>query len=364
MTNRPSCDNPESATFRFRPCVAVVIPCYRVSRKIAGVLREIGPEVDLIYCVDDACPENSGAVAQAAATTDPRFHLLRHAVNQGVGGAMVTGYRQANKAGAAVIVKLDGDGQMDPAQIPALIAPIVRGEADYVKANRIFSLESLKGMPPVRLVGNAGLSFLSKLSAGYWNLFDPTNGYTAIHAAAAAAIPMEKLSRRYFFESDILFRLATVRAVVVEVPMPARYADEHSSLSPFRALVEFPFYHARNLFKRLFYNYLLRDFNIASLNLALGVPLLLFGTLFGAVAWIRGAYYGPAATSGTVMLAALPVILGFQSVLSFFHFDMANVPKRPIPLGLRHSLTACVAPSTPERLPAPAVQDKRSSKAA
>jgi glycosyltransferase involved in cell wall biosynthesis len=346
--------------------VAVVIPCYRVSRKIAGVLREIGPEVDLIYCVDDACPENSGAVAQAAAAADPRFHLLRHAVNQGVGGAMVSGYRQAIEDGADVIVKLDGDGQMDPAKIPALIAPIVHGAADYVKANRFFSLESLKGMPPIRLVGNAGLSFLSKLSGGYWNLFDPTNGYTAIHAAAAAAIPLEKLSRRYFFESDILFRLATVRAVVVEVPMPARYADEHSSLSPFRALVEFPFYHARNLFKRLFYNYLLRDFNIASLNLALGMPLLVFGAVFGALAWIHGAYYGPAATSGTVMLAALPVILGFQSVLSFFHFDMANVPKQPIHPGLRQTLppAAQAAFPTAGHLATVIPEERRSSKAA
>ena len=229
------------------PRLAAVIPCYRVGSRVADVLRAIGPEVWRIYCVDDGCPEGSGSAVKQAAASDPRICLITHEHNQGVGAAVITGYQQALTDGAEIIIKLDGDGQMDPARIPELVDPLVRGEADYVKGNRFFHLEGLKSMPWARLVGNAGLSFLSKLSTGYWNLFDPTNGYTAIHASLLSVLPLEKVSRRYFFESDLLFRLATLRAVVADVPMEARYADEGSCLRPLRALIEFPLLHLRNL---------------------------------------------------------------------------------------------------------------------
>ncbi len=190
--------------------VAVVTPCFRVSRQIRGVLAAIGPEVWRIYCVDDACPEHSGAAVAEQAAHDSRIRLLRHDTNQGVGAAVVTGYRQAIADGAHVIVKLDGDGQMDPARIPDLIAPIAAGNADYVKGNRFYHLESLRAMPVSRLIGNAGLSFLSKLSTGYWNLFDPTNGFTAIHAevappaAARQTAPATTSSNPIFYFDSIL----------------------------------------------------------------------------------------------------------------------------------------------------------------
>jgi dolichol-phosphate mannosyltransferase len=310
--------------------LAAVIPCFRVSKQIAGVLRAIGPEVWRIYCIDDGCPEQSRLVVEQLAAEDPRIRSLVNERNHGVGGAVVTGYRQALDDGAEMIVKLDGDGQMDPARIPELIAPLCNGEADYVKGNRFYHLESLRAMPVARLIGNAGLSFLSKLSTGYWNLFDPTNGYTAIHAAVARRLPLGKLHPRYFFESDILFRLNTLRAVVTEVPMEARYGDESSSLSLMKAFVQFPIYHARNYLKRIFYNYFLRSFSAASINLVIGFALLVFGVIFGAVEWIVGAERHVPASAGTVMLAALPIIIGSQLLLNFLSFDMANVPREPI----------------------------------
>jgi len=317
------------------PRLAVVIPCYRVRAQIGRVLREIGPEVSLIYCVDDGCPEHSGQAVQEAAQHDPRIRLIQHARNRGVGGAVLSGYAKALEDGAEIIVKLDGDGQMDPGLIPELIGPLVRGEADYVKGNRFFDLEGLKSMPWLRLAGNAGLSFLSKLSTGYWNLFDPTNGFTAIHASLVRTLPTGKISQRYFFESDMLFRLNTLRAVVTDVPQEARYADEPSSLSPMKALVQFPFFHARNLLKRLAYNYFLRNFSMASIHLALGLVLIGSGTAIGVAEWIRAARLATFASPGTVMLAALPVILGTQLLLSFVSFDMANVPREPIHRRLR-----------------------------
>ena len=219
--------------------VAVVIPCYRVSLQILDVVAAIGPEVDAIFVVDDACPEQSGHRVEDECA-EPRVRVLRHAENRGVGGAMVTGYRAALAGGHDIVVKIDGDGQMNPALIPAFARPLAAGAADYAKGNRFFWLEGLVGMPRLRLLGNATLSFVAKAATGYWDVMDPTNGYTAIHRAALEALPLDKLDRGYFFESDMLFRLYTVRAVVRDIPMRARYANETSSLSLRRAATGFP----------------------------------------------------------------------------------------------------------------------------
>ncbi len=306
--------------------IAVVIPCYRVKKHILEVLAGIGPQCQAIYVVDDACPEATGDYVEDECN-DPRVTVLRCATNRGVGGATLEGYRAALQDGAEILVKLDGDGQMDPALIPRLVSPIALGEADYVKGNRFFELEGLEAMPKIRLIGNSLLSFVSKVSTGYWNIFDPNNGFTALHAAVARKLPFEKLSQRYFFESDLLFRLGTLRAVVSDVPMPAQYADERSNLSVRRAIGEFAFKHSVNTLKRLFYSYYLRNFNIASIEIVVGLAALFWGISFGARQWISGIEVGVAATSGTVMLAALPVILGVQLILAFLSYDIQNVPR-------------------------------------
>lgn len=218
--------------------VAVVIPCYKVTRHIQDVITGIGAEVEHIYVVDDACPESSGMFVEQN-VSDPRVKVLFCSENQGVGGAVMAGYRAAIAGGAEVIVKVDGDGQMDPSLIPEFILPIIIGDADYTKGNRFFDLEEIRNMPRVRLFGNAVLSLMAKLSTGYWDLFDPTNGYTAIHADVARHLPFAKISKRYFFETDILFRLNTLRAVVVDVPMSAKYADEVSNLKISKIIGEF-----------------------------------------------------------------------------------------------------------------------------
>jgi glycosyltransferase involved in cell wall biosynthesis len=309
--------------------IAVVIPSYKVTRHILDVIAGIGPEVARIYVVDDRCPDGSGAHVRAHCR-DPRVTVLEHAHNQGVGGAVLTGYRAAIADGAAVVVKLDGDGQMDGALIPDFVAPILAGEADYAKGNRFFDLEKLGAMPPMRLFGNALLSFLTKLSSGYWDLFDPTNGYTAIHVDAARHLPFDKISRRYFFETDMLFRLNTLGAVVVDVPMDAVYADEVSNLRISRIVTEFAAKHARNFVKRLFYNYYLRNMSLASIELPLGVLLLAFGLVFGGTHWYEASRLGQATPAGTVMVAALPVIMGVQLILAFLAYDIASVPRRPL----------------------------------
>jgi glycosyltransferase involved in cell wall biosynthesis len=309
--------------------VAVVIPSYKVTRHILGVIAGIGPEVARIYVVDDKCPDASGAFVRANCQ-DPRVTVIEHEQNQGVGGAVMSGYRAAIADGAAVIVKIDGDGQMDASLIPDFVAPILAGEADYTKGNRFFDLERIGSMPPMRLFGNAVLSFLTKLSSGYWDLFDPTNGYTAIHADAARYLPFDKISRRYFFETDMLFRLNTLGAVVTDVPMDAVYGDEVSNLKISRIVTEFAAKHVRNFFKRLFYNYYLRNMSLASIELPLGVASLLFGLVFGITHWIDATRHNQATPAGTVMVAALPVIMGVQLILAFLAYDIASVPRRPL----------------------------------
>jgi dolichol-phosphate mannosyltransferase len=309
-------------------CIAVVIPCYKVRRHIQEVISGIGIEVQQIYVVDDACPEGSGKFVLES-VNDPRLKVIFHAENQGVGGAVMSGYSAAIIGGANVIVKVDGDGQMDPSLIPEFISPIIRGEADYAKGNRFYDLEEIRAMPKVRLFGNAVLSLMAKLSTGYWDLFDPTNGFTAIHANVAKCLPFAKISKRYFFETDILFRLNTIRAVVVDIPMSAKYGEEVSNLKISRVIGEFLFKHVRNLFKRIFYNYYLRDMSLASLELPLGLLLLIFGAGFGGYNWYESAQTNEVTPAGTVMLAALPILMGMQLVLAFLGNDIGSVPRRP-----------------------------------
>jgi glycosyltransferase involved in cell wall biosynthesis len=309
--------------------VAVVIPCYRVSRHILALLAAIGPEVSTIYVVDDCCPEGSADIVEHDCA-DPRVAVIRHEANRGVGGAMISGFRRALADGADIVVKLDGDGQMDPSLIQQFLGPILWGQADYVKGNRFFNIEDVKAMPKGRIFGNVALSFITKLSTGYWSLFDPNNGYVAIDARVLARLPLDKIAERYFFESDMLFRLNTCRARVIDLPMQAVYGDEASNLDPLRSIPTFLGRHIANLGKRIAYNYFLRDFSLATIELVFGAALLLFGLVFGTFTWIENGLADRITTTGTVMIAVLPIMTGLQLLLAFVGFDMANVPAEPI----------------------------------
>jgi len=309
--------------------IVVVIPSYRVTRHVLDVIAAVPQDVWRIYVVDDACPDKSGEFVRQK-SIDPRVHVLFNDHNMGVGGAVMAGYRAAIKDGASVIVKIDGDGQMDPALLPVFVAPILEGQADYTKGNRFFDLEAVRSMPKMRLFGNAVLSFMCKLSSGYWNIFDPTNGYTAIHAAVASHLPFDKISRRYFFETDMLFRLNTLRAVVVDVPMEAKYGDEVSNLKISRIVGEFFAKHVRNFFKRILYNYYLRDMSLASIELPLGSLMIAFGLVFGGYHWATSSRMDVSTPTGTIMLAALQVLLGIQFLLAFIGYDIASTPGKPL----------------------------------
>jgi glycosyltransferase involved in cell wall biosynthesis len=308
--------------------IAVVIPCYRVRKHILEVIEGLPAVVDQIICVDDACPDRSGDLIEQACR-DPRVKVVRHAENQGVGGATLTGYRTAVAQGADIIVKMDGDGQMDPDLIELFLDPIARGRADYAKGNRFHNLEDTRGMPKVRLLGNAALSFITKASSGYWTIFDPTNGYTAIERTVAQRIVERPVASRYFFESDMLFHLYMERAVVEDVPMPSRYGEEESNLRVRKIFWTFLSRNLRNMLRRIVVQHYLRDVSLASGEFLIGLGALGFGLLYGLSAWSRSMATGAPTTAGSVMLAAMPILVGVQLCLSALNYDMQSVPRTP-----------------------------------
>ncbi|NTV93402.1 MAG: glycosyltransferase family 2 protein [Chlorobiaceae bacterium] len=311
------------------PQISVVIPCYRVKRQIADVLSNIGPEVSQIFIIDDVCPDSTGDFVRQN-FNDPRITVLVNRENLGVGGAVIAGYRVAVASGADVIVKIDGDGQMNPRIIPKFVAPIIRRQADYTKGNRFYDLKNISRMPSARIFGNTLLSFMTKLSTGYWHIFDPTNGFTAIDARLVPHLPLDQVSKRYFFESDMLFRLNTIRAVVMDIPMDACYGEEQSNLKILSVIPDFLFKHTSNFLKRVVYNYFLRDMTLASLELVLGVLLMTFGVVFGGIHWVQSVTEGASAPLGTIMLAALPVLVGLQFILAFLGYDISNIPRNVV----------------------------------
>lgn len=309
--------------------VAVVIPCYKVIRHIEQVISAIPELVQTIYAVDDCCPDGSGKFILDN-IKDSRVRVIFNEQNKGVGGAVIAGYEAAITERMQVVVKVDGDGQMDPALIPDFVQPILSGEADYTKGNRFYDLEEIHQMPKVRLFGNAILSLMNKMSSGYWDIFDPTNGYTAIHVDVLRRLPFSKISERYFFESDMLFRLNTVRAKVIDIPMNAAYADEESNLKISKIVGEFTRKNIKNTLKRIFYNYYLRDMSVASIELMLSIPMILFGVIYGGCNWMDSSARGMETPTGTIMIAVLPIIIGVQFLLSFLSYDIENVPRRVI----------------------------------
>lgn len=305
--------------------MAVVIPAFNVAPHVAGVVAGIPAIVDDIIVVDDAATDGTAQVL--AGLTDPRLTTLRHPANQGVGGAMVTGFRAALDRGADVIVKMDGDGQMDPTLLPSLLNPVVLEGYAYAKGNRFLREDRLRDMPKIRLAGSFALTFLTKLASGYWHIFDPANGYVAIDATVLRRLPLQRIARRYFFESDMLIQLNVFRARVADVPVPSRYQNERSSMRIGRVLVSFPLYLVRGFWYRVYERHVLREFSPVALFWILGSLLLAWGTGFGAVVWSKSFWSGHVATTGTVMLSVLPFILGFQLVLQAILIEIQDSPR-------------------------------------
>jgi glycosyltransferase involved in cell wall biosynthesis len=313
------------------PVIAVVIPAYRAAESIRAVLAGVPSFVRHVVVVNDGSPDDTARAVRECA--DLRVDLVEHDRNQGVGAAVLTGYRGACGLGAEIIVKMDADGQMDPAYIVSLIAPIILGDADYVKGNRFLHERELRSMPGRRRFGNAGLSFLTKLASGYWNIFDPTNGFTAIHSSLVPLLGTRPIAKRFFFETSMLLNLSLLRATVRDVYIPARYPGHASFLSESHAAMEFPWQLVKGLLRRVKIQYFVRDFTAVSLYLVFGFLLTTFGAIWGVWHWALSGHTDTVAS--TVMIAVLQIIVGVQLLLQALTLDIQNVPTQPIHTSVR-----------------------------
>lgn len=308
--------------------ICVVIPAYRVASHIENVIKGIPDWVWRIIVVDDKSPDD--LAARVESLKDDRVDLIRHEHNQGVGGAVISGCNRALELGATILIKMDGDGQMDPAFLPEILEPILTGTADFVKGNRFGRLESITRMPFHRRMGNLFWSFMAKLGSGYWNVFDPNNGYLALDADVYQRLDKKQLHPRYFFETSLLVELNIIRAVAREVPMPAIYAGEPSSLSVVQVVTTFPGLLISHFLRRVWLQYFVLSFSVGTIFLSLGSLMSLFGIIWGVVWWYRSITTGIPATAGTVMVASLPLILGFQMLLQALTLDVQSIPFEPL----------------------------------
>jgi glycosyltransferase involved in cell wall biosynthesis len=305
--------------------ITTVVPAHDEVRHIGQVIKTMPEFVDHMIVVDDA--SRDGTSEAALACGDPRLIILKATQNQGVGGATLLGYRKAVEIGSDIIVKMDGDGQMLPEYLSSLLDGIVEQGYDYAKGNRFLASESLAFMPKHRLFGNVILTFLTKLASGYWHIFDPQNGYTAIKDKVLRALDLDAIHRRFFFENDMLVHLNFQSFRVKDVAIAARYGDEESDINIFKIGSTFPFLLIRMFFHRVYQKYILRDFSPIALFLFSGMALFFWGLLFGLYLWIKSIITGLATPTGTIMLALLPLILGFQLLLQGIVLDIQQTPK-------------------------------------
>jgi len=310
--------------------VSIVIPCYNVGKSINTLIKDIYAtkiKFHKIYIIDDFCPMHTGRLVKQKSDI---INIIYHKKNQGVGGAVITGYQEALKDGSDIVIKIDGDGQMRPKLIPLIIEPLLNKQADYTKGNRFYNIDHALSMPVIRIIGNATLSFITKFSSGYWKIFDPTNGYTAIHKEALSRLTFDKINKRFFFESDMLFRLNIINAVVEDIPMEACYKGERSNLKIQKIIIPFLCNNFKNFLKRIFYSYFLRDFTAASVELILGLILLVNGIFFGAYSYLSFSSINKITPPGTVMISAIQIILGVQFLLAFLSYDISSSPKKTL----------------------------------
>ncbi len=300
------------------------MPAYNEADYVGDVIRTMPALVDYIIAVDDGSADGTSDAVTSAG--DSRVTLIRHDANQGLGGSLIDAHLAALKTDADVSVVMAGDGQMDPAYLPSLLDPIIDENYDFTKGNRFFSTTSWHGMPRHRLLGNVALSIMTKAATGYWNLFDPQNGYTAMTRRAQEKMAWAEVARDYTFENDVLARLGLMRARLKDVDIPAVYGTEISDIRLGRVARDLSRTLRRAFWRRFWLLYVVRSFSPVALLGLSGVVLLLWSLAFGT--WVAWDSIGPpVASTATVMIAVLPFLMGFQLVLAALVLDILNSPR-------------------------------------
>ncbi len=316
--------------------ICVILPAHNEAELIGGVISGLPEYVSSIVVVDDVSTDDTAAVVEAL--NDPRVTLVRHAKNTGVGGAMITGYKTALDLDCDILVKMDADGQMAISDLPRLLRPLVNGIAEYAKGNRFYVINANRTMPRTRKFGSVILTFMTKMASGYWHIFDSQCGFTAMRAHMLKMIDLDAIARDYFFENDMLIWLNTADARVVDVPIKTLYGDEVSDVRISRIMWSFPPRLIRGWFFRVARKYLLMDFGAIGALGIFGTVLTLFGGSYGAYRLIQANITGVPTTTGTVMFAVLPLIVGIQCLLQAFLMEVAESPGAEETRGYIHDL--------------------------
>jgi glycosyltransferase involved in cell wall biosynthesis len=300
--------------------VAVVVPAFDEEKLVGETIRGIPDYVDRIFVVDDASRDATSA--QADAIGDPRVQLLRHERNLGVGAAIATGYRRALEEGADVTCVMAADNQMDPEELVTLVQPVARGEAEYTKANRLFSGEAWNVIPRTRYLGNAVLSLLTKIASGYWHVADSQAGYTAISLSALRKLDLDRLYPRYGFPNDVLVHLNVQNARVRDVPSRPIYdIGERSGIRLRSVVPRISWLLFKAFWWRMGQKYVIRDFHPLVFFYSFGFVMTLAGLVLGLVEAVL-RILGNEITTPTIVLVAVLLIAGLQMTLFAMWFDM------------------------------------------
>jgi len=307
--------------------VVVVVPAHNEEKLIGRVLETMPGIVDRVVVVDDASTDRTAEVlCDASRRMGERLRVIRHPSNGGVGAAIVTGYKAALGEGGdkTVVAVMAGDAQMDPADLPRLLMPLVKDQADYTKGNRLFTGEAWKIIPRHRYLGNATLSFLTKIASGYWHVADSQSGYTAITGEALAVLQLDRLFRRYGFPNHLLVELNNYDFRVRDVPIrPVYNIGEVSGIRLHRVIPTLSWLLVKCYFWRMKEKYIIRDFHPLVFFLALGLFLTTTGTGLGL--WI--VYHRLTAgtlSPNTVIFDAFCLIMGMQMLFFAMWMDMEH----------------------------------------
>jgi len=307
--------------------ICAVVPAYKEEGHIGIVIKTMPEFVDHIVVVDDGSTDKTSE--KALESGDERVVVIKHHKNQGVGSAIITGHKKAIELGAEVSVVMAGDAQMDPKYLTDLLNAVIEQGYDYAKGNRFLKRGHKRGMPRIRILGNILLAFLNKLASGYWNIFDPQNGYTAIRTSVLKELDLDHLAKGYQFENDMLVHLNIVNARVKDVSIPGVYQGQHSKIKLYRFILKTSLFLIKRFFYRIYKKYIFLDLRPFALTFIPGLILFLWGLLYGAyTAYLR--YLDPrhlVPSSGTVMLFALPLLMGFQLLIAAFIMDISETPR-------------------------------------
>lgn len=303
--------------------VAVVVPCYNEEKLIARVIETMPDFVDHIVCVDDQSRDRTVEIVEGYAAKQPgRVILIRLAQNEGVGGAIAAGYRWARDNSIDATAVMAGDAQMDPDDLPALLDPVVAGETDYSKGNRLFTGEAWKIIPRVRYIGNSLLSMLTKIASGYWHVADSQTGYTVANLKVLKTLNLDDIYKRYGMPNDMLVKLNISDFRVRDIPIKPIYGiGEQSGIRPFRLVPRLSLLLLRLFGYRMLHKYVIRDFHPLVLFYATGLLLLILGALSSAYVVSHRLFVGTVADN-TPLFTAFLLLMGWQSTMFAMWLDM------------------------------------------